>query len=187
MRALQLDGMRVGKLIVIKRVGSNKNGQALWECICDCGNIAYQTSSSLNNQIVKSCGCAEFKFPKGNKIGSFRHLNKADAVVAWLYHRYERKAILTSKEFDLSLNEFRSLIIQPCYYCGTTDNILKACINHVDARKVLARVNGIDRVDNRFGYSVDNCVPCCTNCNTAKMTLTVDEYINLCKRVAERH
>jgi hypothetical protein len=36
--------------------------------------------------------------------------------------------------------------------------------------------NGVDRVENSLGYSVDNCVACCKICNWMKLTLSVDEF-----------
>lgn len=36
--------------------------------------------------------------------------------------------------------------------------------------------NGIDRIDNSKGYNLDNCVTCCTQCNTAKMQETEEDF-----------
>jgi 5-methylcytosine-specific restriction endonuclease McrA len=41
-------------------------------------------------------------------------------------------------------------------------------------------VQGIDRVDNSIGYTPDNCVPCCTQCNRIKLDhLTYEEMLLL--------
>jgi hypothetical protein len=45
--------------------------------------------------------------------------------------------------------------------------------------------NGIDRVNNNFGYLIDNCVTCCTNCNVAKMARTQEEFNSWNQRVYE--
>lgn len=53
-----LTGQRFGKLIVVKRAGSSNSGGAIWECQCDCGNIAYVRSDCLTRKNgTKSCGC----------------------------------------------------------------------------------------------------------------------------------
>jgi hypothetical protein len=44
--------------------------------------------------------------------------------------------------------------------------------------------NGIDRVDNTKGYSVDNCVPCCRRCNVAKADMTPDQFLGWASLVA---
>lgn len=56
MQAAKLEGQKFGRLTVIKRVGS-KNGQAQWECRCDCGNIKFITTAILKCGGTKSCGC----------------------------------------------------------------------------------------------------------------------------------
>ena len=38
------------------------------------------------------------------------------------------------------------------------------------------KCNGVDRVDNTKGYSVDNSVPCCKFCNTAKHTMSEGDF-----------
>jgi len=32
---------RFGMLTVIKRSGTSKDNQAMWECLCDCGNLRF--------------------------------------------------------------------------------------------------------------------------------------------------
>ena len=46
-------------------------------------------------------------------------------------------------------------------------------------------VNGIDRVDSSKGYVEDNVVSCCKYCNTAKNTMSRDEFFKWIKRVYE--
>ena len=38
-------------------------------------------------------------------------------------------------------------------------------------------------MDNSMGYTIDNSVPCCKECNTAKSVLTVDEFVDLISRI----
>jgi hypothetical protein len=47
-------GIRQGKLLVIRRMGSRYDGQALWECRCSCGNLSIKSSGNLRLG-VKSC------------------------------------------------------------------------------------------------------------------------------------
>jgi hypothetical protein len=58
----QLNGRRFGRLIVIRRAGSQKThdkraSSALWECKCDCGNTTTATSYKLTTGYKRSCGC----------------------------------------------------------------------------------------------------------------------------------
>ena len=43
-------------MIVLERAGSH-NGNALWKCQCDCGNIKIINGINLRNGDTKSCGC----------------------------------------------------------------------------------------------------------------------------------
>lgn len=45
-------------------------------------------------------------------------------------------------------------------------------------------VNGIDRVDNTKGYSVENCVAACRRCNVAKADMAPDQFREWASRVA---
>lgn len=57
MRALDLVGERFGRLVVVARQGSTKQGRARWECSCDCGTVTTVTANSLRRGHTKSCGC----------------------------------------------------------------------------------------------------------------------------------
>lgn len=52
-------GLRYGRLIARADVGRSKNGDVLWECECDCGNIVTVSSSNLGTGNTLSCGCLQ--------------------------------------------------------------------------------------------------------------------------------
>lgn len=54
-----LTGKHFNRWTVIKRAGSNKKGNSLWECRCECGTIAIVVGYSLTGGTSKSCGCAQ--------------------------------------------------------------------------------------------------------------------------------
>lgn len=60
MKWCHLVGQRFGRLTVLEktneRLGERKH-HVVWKCQCDCGNIAYVTTSNLNHGNTKSCGC----------------------------------------------------------------------------------------------------------------------------------
>lgn len=57
MKPLNLSGQRFGSLTVIKRAGSDKKGQSMWLCRCDCGNEKIIRGHDLKGG-TKSCGCS---------------------------------------------------------------------------------------------------------------------------------
>lgn len=56
-KMIDLTNRVFGKLTVIRPVGSNKCGQKLWECTCECGNTTVTSSSNLIKGRTRSCGC----------------------------------------------------------------------------------------------------------------------------------
>lgn len=48
-------------------------------------------------------------------------------------------------------------------------------------------INGIDRKDSSKGYTIDNCVPCCTECNTMKSDLPLDVFYNRIDKIYKFH
>ena len=56
-----LVGRRFGKLVVVKVTKERKRGHVLWECRCDCGQIAFVSGSDLKSGNNRSCGCMKRK------------------------------------------------------------------------------------------------------------------------------
>ncbi len=71
-------------------------------------------------------------------------------------------------KFDLSFQEFMQLWQEPCEYCGDKIGTI-----------------GIDRVDSRGGYNVDNIVPCCGTCNLMKNTYGQSFFISHCEKIVK--
>lgn len=58
MKANNLAGKRFGKLVVVERRGSDKNGQALWLVHCDCGKEKVVRGHDLTGGKTSTCGCS---------------------------------------------------------------------------------------------------------------------------------
>jgi hypothetical protein len=66
---------------------------------------------------------------------------------------------------SLSFDDFKELRIKPCHYCG----------NYIGDGGY-----GLDRKDSNLGYTLENIVPCCRECNITKMDkLSYEEMLNL--------
>jgi hypothetical protein len=65
------------------------------------------------------------------------------------------------------------MAVSDCHYCGTPPQKHKKLV-----------YTGIDRKDSSLGYTVDNCVSCCTTCNTAKGTKPYAVFIEYLNRIA---
>lgn len=53
-----LEGQKFGMLTVISRDGTDKHRNALWKCLCDCGETKTLPALRLRQGHVQSCGCA---------------------------------------------------------------------------------------------------------------------------------
>ena len=64
MQVADFKGMKFGRLTVIERHGSDKQGRATWLCRCDCvmKKKKIVASHNLKNGAVISCGCAKSRF-----------------------------------------------------------------------------------------------------------------------------
>lgn len=84
-----------------------------------------------------------------------------------------RHAISAGREFNLTVDECYDLFSKNCHYCGASpSNVAKHPGNNGNFI-----YNGIDRMNNRLGYSIDNVVTCCKICNRAKNNMGYDEFI----------
>lgn len=52
-----LTNQKFGRLTATKSIGSNKNKQRVWYCVCDCGNIKNVVAADLLSGNTRSCGC----------------------------------------------------------------------------------------------------------------------------------
>lgn len=54
---IDLAGRRFGYLVAKKRIGTAKDGQAEWFCVCDCGQEIIVKAGNLRSGHTSSCGC----------------------------------------------------------------------------------------------------------------------------------
>lgn len=76
------------------------------------------------------------------------------------YRQYKHGASRRALIWDLTVQEFASFWHADCHYCG----------EQIDGV-------GIDRKDNKLGYTTDNAVPCCITCNEMKLDHAPDDWI----------
>ena len=167
-RSVDEAGKRHGRLTVIKKAGSLKNGPATWLCKCDCGNETIVTGPNLRKGTSQSCGC----------LG---RLSKGEANFNRLVHNMMRGAKNRGYEWGLNYDQLKELTKQDCHYCGAEPN------HRVNAIKSNGEYvyNGLDRVDNSKGYIIGNVVPCCSQCNVAKSTHSAHNFLEWIGRVYE--
>lgn len=150
--------------------GGNKERQ-FWKCKCDCGTEKIMFPDSIIRGRSKSCGCynKEVKFKKRG--------NESTLSINSKYAQYRHGATSRNLDFKLTIEEFSKLTTSNCYYCNSEPKITNFVNKKAKTiRKWTYCLNGIDRIDNNIGYITNNCVPCCSQCNSAKMDYSFPEF-----------
>ena len=158
---VKLAGKSFGFWTVLSQEPS-RNKRSRWKCQCICGTIRVLDRHTLK-YCSQSCGCLRLK---------------PDAAVRRILTDYKFRSNRRGLEFALSWEQFKELTASNCYYCGSEP----AQSKNVRYREPYF-YNGIDRRDNRLGYTPSNCVPCCRLCNLTKGAKSERELLSWVSKI----
>lgn len=147
----------------------NKNAYYKVKCL-KCGDISIKQWAVIIHKSKNYLGCLKCKEGNGR-------IPSLETPINGFYRQYKKSAESRKISFNLTLEEFKKLINKPCTYCGsnpTSDTYING--NKFNKTNELIYVNGIDRIDSTKGYSVNNCVPCCTMCNKMKLDYSLENF-----------
>ena len=157
-KVLSFEGVR-------DRYGNGRTDR-YWTCQCqNCGITCSRTTAVLKGK-WKGCRCG---------------LVVEDASFHRAYRTYKRQARTRNLKFELSLEEFKNIVIQPCFYCGQ----LPVLNSYSSDSKIRIPMNGIDRRKSDQSYTPENCIPCCGTCNLAKLDHAEQDFVSWTIKVAE--
>jgi hypothetical protein len=158
-----MTGLVVGELTVLRFSHRDSRGANIrWWCRCSCGNEIPVLGVNLRSGRSQRCNeCRLNALPSGES--QRRHLfrkyaNGADRRLLW---------------WELSYEQFCTLIDSPCHYCGDAPKRIQRHSNYRGSYVC----NGIDRKNNEKGYTLRNCLPGCKTCNLAKGDLPYREFL----------
>lgn len=139
-KLIDLSGKKFGRLSVVSKC-DKKSIHVYWNVVCECGNSKSVMGQSLRNGMTTSCGCLH------------------------------REAI--TKHGMTGTHEFTvwQMMIQRCYNPNATsydvyggagitmsDSWKESFINFISDMGIAPTTkHTVDRIDNRFGYSKENC------------------------------
>ena len=176
---IDLIGQKFGRLTVIKRVyPNNRWGQLIWLCKCDCGIEKNICGYQFINGNTKSCGCLQREHMRN--LGLHRKLDLGLANMHNIINVYKAKAKRKGYEYKLTEEQFKELTQKDCFYCGTKPNNMANNKQYTSGEYIY---NGIDRIDNNKGYTIDNVVPCCFVCNERKKAMSLQEFQDWIEKV----
>ena len=144
MKALDLINKKFGKWIVLQKTEKRtKNGQVLWKCKCECGNVRNVSGSNLKNG--GSTQCKSCQVSQSNKTHNLAYhplyyvwkniKNRCNNPKSKLYKWYGQRGINLCKEWTISFKDFYDWCMKNGY-----DKTLE-----------------LDRINNDKGYSPANC------------------------------
>jgi hypothetical protein len=130
------------------------------------------------------CGCEKEvdRYSLGRSSNScFRCSAKKFIIGNSAYHRlvrhYKKSAKERNLEFFIDEKQFVNITKSKCFYCNDDpSNIIKEKYDEYI-------YNGIDRVNNLKGYTIDNVVACCEICNKMKCTKSQEDFLQWVERV----
>lgn len=108
---------------------------------------------------------------------------KPGSLMRQLLGHYKQSAQRRNLPFTLTERQFEALVQEDCFYCGQPPSRRYRPTRYKDCYLS----SGVDRVDNRYGYEDFNCVSCCKTCNQFKSTSTVQQMLDVVKRIYDRH
>ncbi len=173
-----LIGRRFGDLTIIGEAPSvfsakgNKRRQII--CICICNKEKTYNYTDLTCGHSKSCGCkrAELMSIRRKKIPLVKARYR-------LFQLYKRMAKKRNYSFELTYEQFEKITLKNCNYCNIKPEYILPNRNKTE----FCTYNGVDRVDNNKGYTLDNVVPCCRICNFAKEQQSLEDFKKWIKRI----
>jgi 5-methylcytosine-specific restriction endonuclease McrA len=165
-------GVVIGNVTVLRAAGRDRcNSQ--WLCRCNiCGTEKVKREYAIKNRPVTTCRCL---FSKDTVTSGFNRV----------YDHYRRHSESLGRSWELTKDDVRNLTSKNCFYCGHPPNNVKDKNRQAAVHKGINPLsknvgkfvyNGIDRVDSEKGYTMANVVTCCTTCNLAKRSMSVDEF-----------
>lgn len=169
-------GKRFGKLIVVSLAKRRKRPEVrtfgrYWVVKCDCGVEKEIRASSLRLGSTRSCGCGQ-----RNKLP-----NNESTINAFLAS-YKLGAKRRNLCWKISRQKFLNLIRGNCFYCDEAPSLRTPCGSQKDP----IIINGIDRKNSKIGYTLENCVPCCTLCNRMKWDYSDFQFLEKVEKIHNR-
>lgn len=142
-RRKDLKEKKFGRLSVVEYDSTNKHGQAIWRCVCDCGAVRNVLAHNLTCGATVSCGCY---FKDTASKSNLKHgLGRTRTASIW--------RDMVARCTNPKVMHFR-------YYGGrgiTVCERWKDYLNFLADMGECPDFHSIERINNDLGYSPENC------------------------------
>lgn len=163
----------------ITKIDSHRN--VLWQCQCKCGNIAWKKPGVLRKGLstrCKKCGNKNYFTDNGEIDIQALIVSKFNQIK----HNLSTRKKVGALPFTITPADIQKL------YNENSNCSLSGISMALDLNKPLSQQNlSVDRIDSNKGYEPDNIQLVDKRINMMKQSLSNDEFIELCCKVAEQH
>lgn len=166
-KSQDLTGKTFGKWTVLRSTRKANIRRVLWSCVCECGLVRTRHRYDLTSGKSTQCRACSAKDQRTG-TRAFRQVLSDYKCGA------KRRGLI----WTLSDEEFNTLSQNKCHYCGTGPS------NTLTEPYDTFTYNGVDRKDNSLGYTLENSLPCCFECNMCKGTMEYDAFLAWINRVS---
>lgn len=160
-------GMVNGVLTCIEDLGRVKDGnktvhQLKVKC-ARCGKESVVRVDRINTKIYTPQSCTHCVNSLMQEIAD----NKYRETRSFRRRLYSIQGNAKGRNIKLFLTEeqIKNLLEQDCYYCSEP------------------HANGIDRIDSKGDYTIDNTVPCCGICNVMKNKFSINVFLDKVSKI----
>ena len=92
---------------------------------------------------------------------------------------YKTLAYKEGKVFLITLEEFRIISSSNCFYCNSPPSNFMKMLRYDSSYTY----SGMDRLNSLRGYTLDNVVPCCTECNMMKWVFSKEDFLKRIEKI----
>jgi len=144
------ENQRYGRLLVLKRNGSNKKGNSLWLCKCDCGNKTIIAGYTLYSGHTQSCGCL-----KKDIVRNIKKTHGCSIQNSPYFYIYRSWQAIKNRCYNIQAPDYK-------YYGGKG---IKVCKQWLDSFEQFLKDMGekpnksytVDRINPYGDYTPENC------------------------------
>ena len=177
---VDLTNKKFQKLTILEFI-EVRNYKAIWKCKCDCGNEINTTETNLISGNTRSCGCLKLLACKENlkKGRQKRTLPFGESSKRAIIYYYKTSAKKRGYIWELTDEEALKLFSQNCIVCNI-EPIQKHKKHNCHG---FFLYNGIDRIDNKKGYTKENTQTMCGTCNAVKSDMNNEDFIKWLNKI----
>lgn len=153
----------------IKKTNSTSKTEN-WKIQCTyCNKVLWRQASNITRSSCQTCwGISKRKRDDSPKLHKAFNSLKGNA---------KRRGL----SVEITFEEFVYFSKKDCEYCGAAPQNRRG-----EKEWHIAKINGIDRIDNSEGYTTNNVASCCWQCNQSKRDLSLEDWRYWIKMVSEK-